>query len=78
MTIFTILNIIAQKSIGTKAPAKNSISRGVIKGAMTVATAVRVTDSATFALAKYAITLDAKPLGEEPINTTPAAISGGN
>ena len=67
----------AKKSIGTKAPAKYFINSGVIKGATTVATAVSVTERAILALAKYAITLEAKPLGEEPIRTTPAAISAG-
>ena len=47
-----------------------------MKGAIKVATAVSVTDKAIFAFAKYAITFDARPLGEEPIKTTPAAISG--
>ena len=48
-----------------------------MKGAIKVATAVSVTDKATFAFAKYAITFDARPLGEDPIKTTPAAISAG-
>ena len=41
-----------KKSIGTKAPAKYFINKGVMKGATMVATAVRVTESATLALAR--------------------------
>ena len=39
---------------------------------------VKVTDIATSALAINAITFEASPLGDEPTNTTPAPISGGN
>jgi hypothetical protein len=53
------------------------MSKGVTIGAIRVQTDVMVIDSATFALAMYAITFEAKPLGEHPINTIPAAISGG-
>ena len=49
----------------------------MIKGAAIVAIAVSVTDKGTFALAIYDITLEAKPLGAQPIRITPAAISGG-
>ena len=68
----------SKKSIGTNAPASNFIKSGVIIGADNVATAVSVTERARFALARYAITFEAKPLGEEPIKTIPAEISGGN
>ena len=78
MTILMILSIIFIKSIGTYCPASNFISRGVRTGASNVATAVNVTDSARFALAINDITLDARPLGEEPIRIIPAAISAGN
>src|SRR5690606_31654271 len=50
----------------------------VTKGANKVVTEVTVMESARFALARNAITLDAIPLGEQPIKIIPAAISGGN
>ncbi len=37
---------------------------------------VMVIERAIFALARYAMTFDATPLGEQPISTIPAAISG--
>ncbi len=46
-------------------------------GAKSVANEVMVIDKATLALAIYDITLEAKPLGEQPTKITPAAISGG-
>ena len=46
-------------------------------GASRVAIVVIVMESATLALAMSAITLEAKPLGEDPMRMTPAAISGG-
>ena len=75
--IFTILHIIANTSISMNSPAKNFINNGVTKGAIKVAIEVMVIDKAKFALAKYAITFEATPLGEQPIKTIPAAISGG-
>jgi hypothetical protein len=45
---------------------------------MRVANAVKVTDKARFPFAIKAITLEATPLGEDPISTIPAAISAGN
>src|SRR5690606_9157388 len=75
--IFTILHVIAKTSISMNSPASIFIKIGVTKGANKVATEVIVNDNARFALAKYAITLDAMPLGEQPISTIPAAISAG-
>jgi len=49
----------------------------VSSGDKIVAKAVRVIDSARFALARNDITLEASPLGEDPTNIIPAAISGG-
>ncbi len=49
-----------------------------MKGASKVDTAVKVNDNARFAPEIYAMTLDAKPLGEQPTKIIPAAISGGN
>jgi hypothetical protein len=43
-------------------------------GARSVANEVIVIDKATLALAIYDITLEAKPLGEQPTKITPAAI----
>ena len=77
ITILNIPSIIFQKSIGTYCWAKRLISVGVINGAKSVAMVVSVTDKARFALAMNDITLDASPLGEEPTNMIPAAISGG-
>ena len=53
------------------------MSKGVNRGASMVDMAVIVTDKARFAFARYEITLDAIPLGEQPIKIIPAAISGG-
>ena len=63
--------------MGINVPASEFINKGVIKGAIKVEMVVRVIDNATLALAKYAITLDAKPPGHEPIKIIPAAISVG-
>jgi len=62
----------AIKSIGTNEPARVFIKNGVIIGANNVATAVSVTERAILAFARYAITLDAKPLGDDPIKIMPA------
>lgn len=43
-----------------------------MKGASRVANAVRVTDNAIFARARYDITFDANPLGQLPIKIIPA------
>lgn len=75
--ILRISIIILKKSTSIKAPPNNFINKGVKIGANNVAQEVMVSDKATLALAIYAITLDAKPLGEDPIKITPAAISGG-
>ena len=75
--IFTMLHIIVNTLISMNSPARNFISNGVTKGAIKVAIEVMVIDNAKLALAKYAITFEATPLGEQPIKTIPAAISGG-
>ena len=77
MIIFIISHIIFNTSTSTNAPASNFISSGVTKGASNVVVAVTVMDKARFAFARYDITLEARPLGEHPIKTMPAAISGG-
>lgn len=77
ITMLKIPNIIFQKSTSINCPAKVFIKNGVNRGESKVAKAVKVTDNARFALAKNDITFDAKPLGDEPTNITPAAISGG-
>ena len=77
ITISKISSIIFQKFNSTNCPPNNCISRGVSKGDNKVATAVMVIESARLAFAINDITLDANPLGETPIKTTPAAISGG-
>ena len=65
-------------SISTISPARAFINKGVNIGANIVEKAVMVTDIATFALATNAMTFDAKPLGDEPTKTKPAAIPTGN
>ena len=65
------------KSIGTNWLARSFINRGVSNGANKVAIAVRVSDKAKFDLEMNDITLEAKPLGEQPTKMIPAAISGG-
>ena len=51
--------------------------KGVSNGAKIVDTAVNVSESARLAPEIYAITFDARPLGEQPTKMIPAAISGG-
>ena len=77
ITILKIPNIMIQKSTSINSPANVFIRNGVNSGESKVAKAVKVTDNARFALAKNDITLDAKPLGEDPTSIIPAAISGG-
>jgi hypothetical protein len=48
-------------------PARASIHRGVISGAAMVVQDVIVTDRATSPPDRYAITFEARPLGEQPI-----------
>ena len=73
-----ILHIMDGTSISTISPARAFINKGVNIGANIVEKAVMVTDIATFALATNAMTFDAKPLGDEPTKTKPAAIPTGN
>ena len=77
ITILTMSIIIPKKSIVVHRPARSHIQNGVVKGAVTVPMAVRVSDSGRFASAMYDITFEARPLEHAPISTTPAAISGG-
>ena len=67
-----MLHIIEGASISTISPASALISRGVRRGASRVEKAVIVTDMATLAFA-----MKANPLGEEPTNTSPAAMPAG-
>src|SRR5690349_919611 len=60
-----------------KVPPNKRISKGVTKGAISVEAVVTETDSARFALARYDITFEAKPLGQQHTKMIPAAISGG-
>src|SRR5688500_1228165 len=76
-TILIISHIMTSAFTSMNWPPKNFIHKGVINGDNKVATAVRVMDKAKFALARYDITFDAIPQGMLPINTTPAATSGG-
>ena len=77
MTSSTIAHIMSKKAISIKRPASTRIAKGVRSGAISVEHAVIVTDSATFPLARKAITFEATPPEQEPISTTPAAISSG-
>ena len=67
----------AYRSISINWPAKFFINKGVKIGAIMVATEVKVSESATLALAKYDMTLDAKPQGIQATKIIPAEISGG-
>ena len=49
----------------------------MVSGAVTVPIAVSVSESGRLASAMYDITLEARPLEQAPMRTTPAAISGG-
>ena len=73
ITILKIPSIMFQKSTCINWPANVFIKNGESK----VANAVKVTDNARFAFAINDITLDARPLGDVPTSTIPAAISGG-
>ena len=75
MTTFSISNIIFGASISTKQPARTFIASGVTNGDRSVEQHVIVTDSATSALARKAITFDAVPPATEPTSTHPAASS---
>ena len=66
------------KFTSTNCPARTFIKKGVIMGATKVDIEAIVTDKGIFALAIKANTFEVTPLGTEPINITPAAISGGN
>src|SRR5687768_9907529 len=78
ITILVISHIISNTLISTNAPASSFINNGVTNGAIIVDTAVMVMDNARFAFARYDITFDAMPFGEQPMRIIPAAISGGN
>ena len=67
----------AIRSISINWPAKFFINKGVKIGAIKVATEVNVNESATLALAKYDMTLDARPQGIQATKMIPAEISGG-
>jgi len=69
--------IMPTTSIAVHRPARSHIQKGVVSGAVTVPIAVSVSDRGRLASAMYDITLDARPLEQAPISTTPAAISGG-
>ena len=53
------------------------MSNGVKIGATSVDTAVTVTESAKLAFARKHITLEARPLGQQPTRMIPAATSSG-
>ena len=67
----------SEMCIRDSSPANQDISNGVKKGASKVEQAVSDKDKARFAPEIYAITLDARPPGEQPTSKIPAAISGG-
>jgi hypothetical protein len=73
-TTFVVSQAIDQKSTGTSLSASNRINNGVNNGANKVETAVTAIDSARFALARYDITFEASPLGQQPTKIIPAAI----
>ena len=64
-------------STSTNVPASNQHTTGVSRGASNVDTAVIPTDNAKSPFARYVITFDAVPPGQQPTNITPTAISWG-
>ena len=75
--IFIISSIIFQISTDTYCPPITFIRKGVTKGEIIVVMAPIVTARARLALASRDITLEANPLGTQPISIIPADISGG-
>jgi hypothetical protein len=73
--IFEMSHIMLSTLISINAPANNFINNGVTNGANKVVMEVMVMERARLAFAKYDITLEASPLGEQPIKIIPAAIS---
>src|SRR5436305_175634 len=67
ITILVMSHIILYISIWIKVPPKNFMSMGVKTGASMVETAVIVIDKARLAFARYDITFEAIPFGEQPI-----------
>ena len=78
ITTLRISTIIFAASISTKQPARTFIASGVTNGERSVEQHVIVTDSATSAFARNAITFDAVPPATEPTSTHPAASSPEN
>ena len=58
-------------------PARSHVIIGVRKGASRVDVAVIPTDRARSPFARYVITLDAVPPGQQPTRITPSAKSSG-
>ena len=75
ITTFRISTIIFAASISTKHPASTFIATGVRNGERRVEQQVMVTESATSAFARKAITFDAVPPATDPTSTHPAASS---
>ena len=67
MIIFRISSIILQKSTSMNCPPSHFISVGVTNGESRVDIAPTVTARARFARARNDITLEASPLGTQPI-----------
>ena len=78
ITTFRISTIICTASISMKHPARTFIASGVMNGESSVEQHVIVTESATSAFARKAITFDAVPPATEPTSTQPAASSPEN
>ena len=75
--IFRISSIMLQKLTSIYCPPSIFIRNGVTKGEINVEIAPMVTAKTRLACAMYDITLEANPLGTQPIRIIPAAISGG-
>ncbi len=77
-TTFAVLRNRAQPSTSTRLPTIHVVSSGVHAAASIVENAVIETESATSALAKYAIRLEAVPPGQQQTNTKPTANAVGS
>ena len=70
-TTLAVLTNKPRPSTSTRLPTIQVVSRGVHAAASIVENAVIDTESATSALARYAITLEAVPPGQQQTNTRP-------
>ena len=77
MTTCTVSSSRSPVGTSTRRPASAAVRAGVIRTASSVDTAVIVTDSATSARARNAMTLEAVPPGQQETRISPAASGAG-